>query len=142
MKEFVPWLCYQKMKEQALKNGKSEEEWMEEQIQWIKNFWNNLSEIERRKIAFFLIRLREILDYKSKKHIDYDGIDSSDIHNEFIISNLLWVMDRITKDIKPTQWERNKMLELRKQNYTIRQIASIFNRSKRIVHRIVRDIIS
>ena len=138
MKEFVPWLSYQKMKEQALKNGKSEEEWMEEQIQWIKNFWNNLSEIERRKIAFFLIRLREILDYKSKKHIDYDGIDSSDIHNEFIISNLLWVMDRITKDIKPTQWERNKMLELRKQNYTIRQIASIFNRSRRIVHKIVR----
>ena len=139
MKEFVPWLSYQKMKEQALKNGKSEEEWIEEQEEWIKNFWNNLSEIERRKIAFFLVRLREILDYKSKKHIDYDGIDLSNIHNQFIISNLLWVMDRITKDIKPTKWERNKMLELRKQNYTIRQIASIFNRSKRIVHKIIKS---
>ncbi len=138
-KEFVPSVHYQKMKSQALASGKSEEEWMRDQKEWIKNYWGSLSEGQKREVAFLLVRVRDILDYNSKMHIDYDGIVLlKDIHNEFIISNLLWAINRITKDIRPTPWERDMIRNLREQDNTIRRIASIFNRSKRIVHDIIK----
>ena len=138
-KEFVPSLHYQKMKDRVLANGKSEEEWIREQKEWIREYWENLSEVQKREIALLVVRVRDVLDYESKKHIDYDGATSLDIaHNEFIVSNLLWAINRATKDIRPTVWERDMIQKLRERNNTIRQIASIFNRSKRIVHEIIK----
>ena len=138
-KEFVPSLHYQKMKDRVLANGKSEEEWIREQKEWIKEYWENLSEVQKREIALLVVRVRDVLDYESKKHIDYDGATSLDIpHNELIVSNLLWAINRATKDIRPTAWERDMIQKLRERNNTIRQIASIFNRSKRIVHEIIK----
>jgi len=137
-KEFVPSVHYQKMKGRVLGTGKSEEEWIRDQKEWIREYWENLSEVQKREIALLVVRIRDVLNYESKRHIDYDGAASLNTHNELIISNLPWAINRVTKDTRPTAWERDMIRKFRERNNTIRQLASIFNRSKRIVHEIIK----
>ncbi|MFO8133308.1 MAG: hypothetical protein R6U10_05180 [Thermoplasmatota archaeon] len=136
--DLAPLNRYMAMKARALETGMSEEEWIAEQEKWIAGYWRNLSIGERREIALLLARLRDVLGYRSRNHIDYDDYDVGSEHNQFIVDNLFWVMGRLLDDIRTTEWERKKMKEKHEEGRSIREIASMFNRSKRIVHQVLK----
>ncbi len=136
--DIAPFDQYLAMKSRALETDMGEEEWIAEQEKWIESYWKNLSIVEKREIALFLARLRDILYYRSRNHIDYDDYKVGSEHNQFIVENLFWVTRRLLDDIRTTEWERKKMKEKHEEGRSIREIASMFNRSKRIVHQVLK----